>query len=159
MLKKNLFSLLLATALCPAFAAKINPAPAFVQALPAQPIVLEAGTPVSVKLNQEIDANTVSPGNTLQFIVVGDVKVNGKTLILNGAYAEGTVENVVPGCDGKCSKLTIAVETAQAVDGQMVRLYGTPHVITTPCCNGGAAKAIIGVRMRAAVKDDITIKA
>jgi hypothetical protein len=124
-----------------------------------QPVVLESGTDVSVKLNQEIDALYVSTGNTIQFVVTQDVTAAGRVLIKDGAYAEGVIENVVSGCDGKCSKITVSVENAQAVDGQRVRLYSRPFVITAPCCDGSSAKASIGARLTAYVKNDITIKA
>ncbi len=122
-----------------------------------QLVTLSAGTAVSVTLNEAIDAESVSVGNSLDFTVRSNVTVNGKVLIAAGASATGWVKSVKKGCGGKCTEITITVENAMAVDGQMVNLRSIPHVVKTPC--GESATANIGTNLSARVLNDIRIDA
>ncbi|MCE7924534.1 MAG: hypothetical protein DYG98_15920 [Haliscomenobacteraceae bacterium CHB4] len=144
------------------FAVAFTLANAAVNALPApafyQLVNLTAGTVVNVTLNESIDAESVSVGNSLDLMVRANVTVNGKVLIAAGATATGWVKSVKKGCDGKCSEITITVENAMAVDGQMVNLRSIPHVVKAPCCKG-TAKADIGANLSARVLNDIKINA
>ena len=122
------------------------------------PIVLSAGTPVSLYLNEEIQAENLTAGNALDFTVRANVTVNGKVLISSGSIASGWVKKVKKACDNKCSEITIEVQEVRAVDGQMVRLRSTPHIVRVPCCGSKEnAEAAIGTNIRANVQDDITI--
>ena len=121
-----------------------------------QMVALSAGTVVYVSLNEAIDAETVSVGNSLDFFVRSNVTVNGKVLIAAGATATGWVKSVKKCNNGKSYEITITVENAMAVDGQMVNLRSIPHVINaTP----NAAKADIGVNLSARVLNDTKINA
>ena len=147
---------------CALFAASLhawafNPIPsATAQAM--MPIVLTSGTPVSLYLNEEIHAEDLIAGNTLDFTVRANVMVNGKVLIAAGSIASGWVKKVKKACDNKCSEITIEVQEVRAVDGQMVRLRSTPHIVRIPCCGSNEnAEAAIGTNLRANVQDDITI--
>lgn len=122
-----------------------------------QMVTLSAGTAVSVTLNEAIDAESVSVGNSLDFTVRSNVTVNGKVLIAAGASATGWVKSVKKGCGGKCTEITITVENAMAVDGQMVNLRSIPHVVKAPC--GESATANIGTNLSARVLNDIRIDA
>src|SRR5690606_7080614 len=123
-----------------------------------QLVTLTAGTVVNVTLNEPIIAEEISVGNALDFMVRSNVTVNGKVVIAAGATATGWVKSVKKACDGKCSEITITVENAMAVDGQMVNLRSIPHVVKAPCCNG-TAKADIGANLSARVLNDIKINA
>ena len=122
---------------------------------------LTAGTQVSLTLNETFSADEVSVGNSLDFFVRSNVTVNGKVLIAAGATATGWVKKVKTACDGKCSEITITVESVQAVDGQTVNLRSIPHVITVPCCgsNKTNANANIGANVTARVLNDTRIEA
>lgn len=122
-----------------------------------QMVTLSAGTAVSVTLNEAIDAESVSVGNSLDFTVRSNVTVNGKVLIAAGATATGWVKSVKKGCGGKCTEITITVENAMAVDGQMVNLRSIPHLVRVPC--GESATANIGTNLSARVLNDIRIDA
>lgn len=129
-----------------------------------QVITLRAGTPVSLTLNQTVNADDVQIGNTVEFIVKNNVTVNGKVVIAAGSIAEGMVKDVEGTCKKckkreYCSKLEITVETAQAVDGQNVFLNSIPMVIKGDCCCGEPAKANIGTALSARVRNDIKINA
>lgn len=127
------------------------------------PTILRAGTSVFLRLNEEVNDREFSVGNTLEFIVDLNVTVNQRVTIAAGAPARGTVRKVERGCNGKCAKLTIVVESAQAVDGQTVLLQSNPHVVQVPCCDNNnhnssnSATAIIGSKMTTTVRNDITI--
>lgn len=138
-------------------ASAIPPVPAI--AAPAfMPIVLTSGTPVSLYLNEEIHAEDLTAGNSLDFTVRANVTVNGKVLISAGSIASGWVKKVKKACDNKCSEITIEVQEVRAVDGQMVRLRSTPHIVRVPCCGSKEdADAAIGTNLRANVQDDTTI--
>ena len=158
-------SLLIATCTFAAFQAQafapnssLIPHPSF---LPQTLVTLTAGTQVSLTLNEEFSADEVSVGNSLDFFVRSNVTVNGKVVIAAGATATGWVKKVKTACDGKCSEITITVESVQAVDGQTVNLRSIPHVITVPCCgsNKTNASANIGTNLTARVLNDIRIEA
>ncbi len=122
-----------------------------------QMVNLTAGTVVNVTLNEAIDAESVSVGNSLDFIVRSNVTVNGKVLIAAGATATGWVKSVKKAGNGKSAEITITVENAMAVDGQMVNLRSIPHIIKAPC--GEPATANIGTNISARVLNDIHINA
>ena len=108
--------------------------------------------------NEEIQAENLTAGNALDFTVRANVTVNGKVLISSGSIASGWVKKVKKTCDNKCSEITIEVQEVRAVDGQMVRLRSTPHIVRVPCCGSKEnAEAAIGTNIRANVQDDITI--
>ncbi|MBV6441715.1 MAG: hypothetical protein EPGJADBJ_03403 [Saprospiraceae bacterium] len=154
MFKPSFFRSLIAVAFTLASTAVFAlPSPALYQL-----VNLTAGTVVNVTLNESIDAESVSVGNSLDLMVRANVTVNGKVLIAAGATATGWVKSVKKGCDGKCSEITITVENAMAVDGQMVNLRSIPHVVKAPCCKG-TAKADIGANLSARVLNDIKINA
>jgi hypothetical protein len=136
------------------FAANIlNAAP------PMQLITLRAGTAISLTLNEEVDSESWSVGNSLDFMVRSNVTVNGKVLIAAGSIATGLVKKVNSVCDGSCdgcASITITVESVQSVDGQVIYLRSIPHVIKAPCCYG-AASGNIGTNLSARVLNDVQI--
>ena len=154
MFKPSYFCSLIAVAFTLASTAAFAlPSPALYQL-----VNLTAGTIVNVTLNESIDAESISVGNSLDLMVRANVTVNGKVLIAAGATATGWVKSVKKACGGKCAEITITVENAMAVDGQMVNLRSIPHVVKAPCCDG-TAKADIGTNLSARVLNDIKINA
>lgn len=126
-------------------------------------ITLRAGTPVSLTLNENVNSHDVQIGNVVEFLVRSNVTVNGQVLITAGSIAEGMVKNVETpcdyGCDVKCSKLEIVVETVQAVDGQRVFLRSIPLVVKGKCCKKcyEPAEAKLGTVISSRVQNDINI--
>ena len=112
------------------------------------PVILRAGTSVTLTLNQAVDPTTVAIGNALDFMVRNDVTVNGKVLIAAGAPALGIVRNIE--VKGQTIILTIAAEGVQAVDGQTVNLNSIPHVVRMQV-------AQIGATVSSRVRNDIKI--
>jgi hypothetical protein len=124
---------------------------------PAGYIILPAGTRVTLILNQETGANDFSVGNAIEFKVKGDVRVNGKVAIPDGARATGVITKVKKSCEGKCSEITFTADEVQAIDGSSVALNSTPHIVKVPCCDGDA-QANIGTLVRATTLDEEKIK-
>lgn len=151
------FRSLIAAIVLFATAAQLQAVPSNTYA-PYQLVTLTAGTVVNVYLNEAIDAESVSVGNSLDFMVRSNVMVNGKVLIAAGATATGWVKNVKKGGGGKFVELTISVENAMSVDGQMVNLRSIPHIVKAPC-GDGSTTANIGTNLSARVLNDIKINA
>jgi hypothetical protein len=128
-----------------------NPMPTTI--LDDQMIVLSAGTNVFLTLNESFDIDDVATGNAIDFQVRSNVTVNGKVVITAGATATGWVKKVKKSPDGKCSEMTITVESVMAVDGQSVNLRSVPHVIQAH----GPAKADIGANLTAHILNNVTI--
>ncbi len=126
-------------------------------------VILPAGTLFSLELSQEVSSEDVEVGHTVKFTVRTDVRVNGKVLIRAGSTAEGRVKkvdkflNACSACDGTCSKVTITVESAMAVDGQMVLLNSTPLTKRGNCAGTGPAIIEIGARITGRIRSDSTI--
>jgi hypothetical protein len=56
-----------------------------------QPVVIPAGTPVIVRLQQSISSATATPGETFSFTLVEPIVVDGKTVAAQGAEGQGRV--------------------------------------------------------------------
>ena len=120
-------------------------------------IVLPSGTAVTVELNEQTAAEDVAVGNALEFKVRGDVRVNGKVVIKHGSRATGRVKNIKKGCNSKCFEITFTVEEVEAIDGQMVPLNSSPHIVKAPCCDGNTL-AQIGTLVRANTMGEVEVK-
>lgn len=125
-------------------------------------VTLQAGTVVSLTLNDEVSSDEVQVGNTLDFFVRSNVVVNGQVVIASGSIAEGWVKKVTKGCDGRCANITITVENVQTVDGQRIYLRSIPFKIKADCCNEcnnypNAATLNIGANLSARVLNDVDI--
>jgi len=131
------------------------------QAAPAddQMIVLRAGTPITVTLNQTVSSANAQVGNTVEFMVRNDVVVNGKIVIAAGAMAEGWVKNVQRACPGSPARLVITVESAQAVDGSRVFLQSIPFTVQGQPQSQAPAQARIGTNLSARTRNDARINA
>lgn len=96
-------------------------------------VSLRGGTPVSVTVNQHLDSDELSLGNTVLFLVDDDVIAENQTVIRKGERAEGSVRDLSKR-DRKgrlldnFQRLEIVVSRVKAVDGQSVHLYGKPFL-------------------------------
>lgn len=127
-------------------------------------ITLRAGTVISLQLNEEISAEEVEVGNTLDFFVRSNVTVNGKVVVAAGSIAEGMVTKVKKACNGECAQITITVDNVQAVDGQRIYLRGRPHKVKAQCCTDcynfdSSATLPIGTKLSARIQNDVNIDA
>src|SRR5437868_6495728 len=90
----------------------------------AQPIVVPAGTVITVRLAQAVGSKISNSGDTFTATVANPVVVNGATVVPAGAPAEGTVTQAAPlgrFKGGALLKLTLT----------SVTINGTPHQLQT----------------------------
>lgn len=127
-------------------------------------VILPAGTPVSLTLNQEVSSEEVEIGHIVEFVVRMDVTINRQIIIATNAYGEGVVVEVKKFCEHcrrkrrGCGLLVIKADSVQAVDGSRIYLNGRPMKITgNCCCGGGPAIAQPERTYRAAVLNNVNI--
>ena len=73
-----------------------QPAPKLQRRAQAEPIVLPAGTVITVRLGQAVGSKISNSGDTFPASVAEPVVVGGRTAIPTGAEAEGTVVQAAP---------------------------------------------------------------
>ncbi len=127
---------------------------------PAEKVLLKAGTPVSLQLNESINSDEAQQGSIIQLMVRNDVIINGKVLIKAGSLAEGWIKEAYSGCrrcSTRCAKLVLVAQSTQAVDGQRIYLKGIPHTIKGDCRKFDTAKATIGTILSARVLNNVRV--
>ena len=88
-------------------------------------VILPAGTSVRLETVKVLRSELLSPGQIVDFRVVGNVMNEGKILISDGTIAKGQVRRVVNAKGlGKAGSIEIDIETVQTVDGQNTLLRG-----------------------------------
>jgi len=89
----------------------------------AKEILIKAGTPVQIRLEQSVSSQTATAGQSLRFKVIRDVEVDNIVVIKAGSMVVGEVTFAQKtGSLGKEGKLYIVVRHAVAVDGTKVPL-------------------------------------
>jgi hypothetical protein len=97
---------------------------ALMQAAPAQPLVLKAGTPVRLAVAEEVNSKTHQQGTRFNLSVAEDVVVEGRVAIPRGSPAVGEVaRHVAKGAFGKAGKLDIQLLHV-VVGDRRIRLDG-----------------------------------
>lgn len=142
---------------------------------PSGTVVLKAGTAVPLSLETSIDGNQVRAGQIVQFRVVQDIKVDGKTIIAAGSLAQGQVVRAEKnGLLGSAGEVEIAVKSVQAVDGTSIYLTNgnvfdegknkvVLSVVVTLCCllgfliKGGKGEIPTGTQINASVMSNTEI--
>jgi len=126
---------------------------------PVTQITLTAGTSLSFTLNDEIESTDAEIGNVIELRLRGNVTVNGKVLLRDGAIAEGEITRVKRNCgDGCIQSISITVTSVQAVDGQRISVQGS-HFKRSAECNSCTATIHSGTRLKATVLNDNQINA
>jgi hypothetical protein len=88
-------------------------------------VVLNAGTGIPLETVSMIQSDLVSVGQTIDFRVKYDVKVDGKTVVAAGAIAKGQVMRAQRAKGlGKEGFIEIQIKSVTAADGQEVYLTG-----------------------------------
>lgn len=141
-----------------------------------QNVLLRDGTPVILRLTEEVSANTKNINDMVQLEVVQDVVVDGKILISSGTRAEGIVSVCAkPAILGQEGTIAFFVNSTKAVDGQRVSLRATlsrtgqsKQVLSAGaayvCCpifgliKGEGASFPIGSELKAYTENDVKIK-
>lgn len=90
-------------------------------------VVIPDGTPVRVRLQQNLSSETAELGATIDFAVSQEVRVGDAVVIANGARATGSVVSLERrGRMGKAGHLDFSIERVQLVDGNWMNLRYTP---------------------------------
>src|SRR5882757_2225671 len=91
---------------------------------PPKPIVIPAGTALSVRLDQPISSKTNKTGDPFQASVSSPIVIQGKTIVPTGARAAGTVTDAKDAGRFKgAASLTLALNT--------VAIGGKPYKVQT----------------------------
>lgn len=89
----------------------------------ASELTIKAGTPVPVRLQEAVDSETSTAGQTIRFLVTRDITVDDIVVIKAGSEVVGDVTySQKTGSLGKEGKVFIVVRYATAVDGTRVPL-------------------------------------
>lgn len=92
----------------------------------ARTVVLKEGTLVPVKTGQRISSKEMRAGQEVILTVERDIKVDGTTVIEEGAGVVATVaDRKGAGMAGISGHLTVGVEYTTAVDGTTITLKGS----------------------------------
>lgn len=88
-------------------------------------LTLNAGTSVGLETVSMINSSLVTMGQTIDFRVSRDIKIDGKTVIAAGSIAKGQVmrSQHAKGL-GKAGFIEVQIKTVTAVDGQEIFLTG-----------------------------------
>jgi hypothetical protein len=94
------------------------------------PVVIPAGTPLTVAIDQELSSASVNSGQRLSFHLTSDYSEFGHVLISQGTVVRGTVaEATRRKSGGRPGTLTVQVTSVRAVDGTIVPLRGTQKIV------------------------------
>ncbi len=105
-----------------------------------KPVVIPAGTPITIRLGQTIDAKTAKPGDTFQGTLAQPVVVHGVTLVPASSPVTGTVaEAKAPGKFSGAGALSIQLT--------QITIKGTPYPVSTAT----VANSVQGKGKRSAV--------
>lgn len=89
-------------------------------------VKLEEGTPVVVELTEEVNTKTKNLNDQVFLKVSRDVVIDGKTVIVAGTPATGTITWLEkPEMVGGEGKVQFTIDSTKAVDGTRVTLRGT----------------------------------
>jgi hypothetical protein len=113
-----------------------------------KPIVVEAGTPIRVTVDQSVSSKTSNPGDHFEASLAAPVIVDGKVVIPSGARARGTV--IVAKSAGKFKgnpELSVTLDSI-TVNGQSYALKTTS---VTEAGKGRGKRTAIGAGGGAAV--------
>lgn len=107
---------------------------------PAQPFVLQDGTPLKLRLNRNLSSADAHTGDQVDFEVLEEVRVNNLLVIPKGATALGTVtEAQAKRRMGRGGKLNVTIDYVRLADGEKAALRAVKEV-----AGGGHTGAMTG---------------
>jgi hypothetical protein len=90
------------------------------------PVIIPAGTPLTVAIDKDLSSDGVNDGEQVPFHLATDYSEFGHVLISQGTPVMGTVQHVARrSAGGKPGALTLQVTSVRAVDGTKIPLRGT----------------------------------
>jgi hypothetical protein len=107
----------------------IAPTTSTTQTSPLPPLVVPAGTPLSVALNNDVTTKTARVGDPVDARVATAVIIEGRTAIPAGTLVRGTVSEVVSGSDriGGTPTLGLRFDGIELLPGKTVGISGNLH--------------------------------
>jgi len=91
-------------------------------------VMIPDGTPVRVRLEENLSSATADLGQTVDFKVTQEVRIGDAIVIASGAPATGSVVNVEERRRmGRAGKLDFSIERVQMVDGNWLNVRYTPN--------------------------------
>lgn len=142
---------------------------------PGEVVILKAGTTIPLELVSTLSGNKVQSGQMVDFRVLDDIKVNGKTVISVGSIAKGQITRAKKnGLMGNEGELTVEIKSVRAVDGTTVYLSGNNlsdegsnrlaiSIVLTICClfgfliKGGKAEIPAGAQIQGTVTSNVEV--
>ena len=94
----------------------------------AKPVIqIPDGTQIDIEAPYTLNSMDFKPKDTISFRVVNPIKVNGVTMIEQGAVATGTIDKAKRGGHfGKAGLFVWTMQTVTAVDGSQIPLRVAP---------------------------------
>jgi hypothetical protein len=128
----------------------------------AREVIIKAGTPIPVRLNETVTSEESTAGQTVRFTVTRDVLVDDVVVIKAGSEVVGEVTfSEKKGSFGKEGKLFLVLRYAEAVDNTRVPLRaklsetGQEKValswLVCPCIKGTGVEVQAGTETKAYV--------
>jgi hypothetical protein len=93
------------------------------------PVIIPAGTPLTVAIDEDLSSASVNQGQQVAFHLPADYSEFGHVLIAQGTAVQGTVAHVARrSAGGNPGAVTLSVTSLRAVDGTRIPLRGTTKV-------------------------------
>ncbi len=93
------------------------------------PVIIPAGTPLTVAIDGDLSSASVNQGQEVAFHLPADYSEFGHVLIAQGTPVRGTVAHVARrSAGGNPGAVTLSVTSVRAVDGTRIPLRGTTKV-------------------------------
>jgi hypothetical protein len=90
------------------------------------PVIIPAGTPIAVALDNDLSSESAKQGDRVTFHVVSDYSEFGHVLITAGTTVRGSITKVDKRSHGgDPGNVTVSVTALRAVDGTRIPLRGT----------------------------------
>lgn len=127
---KKIYSLLLATSICVSSYAFTD----------STKTILQQGTPINVKLMEDLNSKKAEEGETILFEVADDVILNDRVLIRKGCKARGTITKAQGSkMLGKKGELNFSIDYVTMQTGKIIKV--TTEINKAGKSRGGAAVA------------------
>jgi hypothetical protein len=127
----------------PAEAEKPAPAPRHV-AQPPHRVILQAGSPVTVRLLQTLSTERTPAGETFQAQLADPLVADGLVIAERGARVSGRVVNSIPGGLNGVSSIELRLLDFTAADGQRVAVSCDPWLKRSNPAGGGMLRTMGG---------------
>jgi len=94
------------------------------------PVIIPAGTPLTVAIDEDLSSASVNQGQQVAFHLPADYSEFGHVLIASGTPVKGTVAHVARrSAGGNPGSVTLQVTSVRAVDATYIPLRGTTKAV------------------------------